>query len=117
MSFSHNKKYEWEIIRGCPASNNIVVGGVSKLFKYFIKENNPKEIFSYCDFNKFDGHGYEELGMKFIGLTTPDMKWVLDNKQVVNRNQNKHKKLKEASLGQIFGAGSKKIPLDKRITS
>ena len=29
-------------------------------------------IFSYCDFNKFDGHGYEAIGMKYIGNTGPD---------------------------------------------
>ena len=41
MSFSWNSHHNaWEIIRGCPGSNNIVVGGVSKLFKHFIKENN-----------------------------------------------------------------------------
>lgn len=107
MSFSKNKKYEWEIIRGCPASNNIVVGGVSKLFKHFVKEYNPKEIFSYCDFNKFDGHGYEQLGMHFIGYTGPDMKYIIKGK-VVNRQPSKYKELKSQVEARIYGAGSKK---------
>ena len=62
MSFSRHKKYGWEIIRGCPGSNNVVVGGVSKLFKHFVRENNPDQVFSYADFNKFDGEGYLALG-------------------------------------------------------
>lgn len=107
MSFSKHKKYEWEIIRGCPGSNNIVVGGVSKLFNHFIKEYNPNQVFSYCDYNKFDGKGYEALGMKFIGYTGPDMKWIIDW-SVVNRKPNKHKELKEKAVAQIWGAGSKK---------
>ena len=76
MSFSKTKynrnlkeDNSWEIIRGCPGSNNIVVGGVSKLFNHFIKEHNPTRVFSYCDFNKFDGKSYNAIGMKFIGYT------------------------------------------------
>lgn len=115
MSFSktkYNKNLKdddsWEIIRGCPGSNNIVVGGVSKLFKHFIEENNPSSIFSYCDFNKFDGRGYEAIGMKFIGYTGPDMKWILPGWKVVERQPQKHQALKELSISQIWGAGSKK---------
>ena len=115
MSFSktkYNKNLKtdgsWEIIRGCPGSNNIVVGGVSKLFKHFIRDYKPKEIFSYCDFNKFDGKSYEKLGMKFIGYTGPDMKWVLPGGLVVNRLPHKHNELKAQARGKIFGAGSKK---------
>ena len=98
----------WEIIRGCPGSNNIVIGGVSKLLKHFIKQQNPKEIFSYCDFNKFDGRGYESIGMKFIGYTGPNKWWVLKNREVVERNPKKYKEYKENSLTQIYGSGSKK---------
>lgn len=115
MSFSktkYNKNLKtnnsWEIIRGCPGSNNIVVGGVSKLFKHFINDYNPDEIFSYCDFNKFNGKSYVELGMEYIGLTSPDMKWILKDETVVNRNPSRHKEYQEISIAQIFGAGSKK---------
>lgn len=107
MSFSKNKKYEWEIIRGCPGSNNIVVGGVSKLFKHFIEDYNPKEIFSYCDFNKFDGKSYEALGMKFIGYTGPDMKYIIKG-NVINRQPSKYKEIKSQIDARIYGAGSKK---------
>lgn len=115
MSFSrckYNKNLhndnEWEIIRGCPGSNNIVVGGVSKLFSHFIKDYHPSKVFSYCDFNKFDGRSYEALGMKFIGYTGPDMKWVMKDGSVVNRSPSKRAELKANSVAQIFGAGSKK---------
>lgn len=83
------------------------MGGVSKLFKHFIKEQNPSSVFSYCDFNKFDGKGYEAIGMKFIGYTGPDKKWVID-KKVVNRNPYHYHELKEQADAIIWGAGSKK---------
>jgi hypothetical protein len=64
MNFSKarfNKKYEYEIIRFCSSAN--VVGGASKLFKYFINHYNPNSVLSYSD-NRW-GHGkvYENLGM------------------------------------------------------
>lgn len=89
---------DWEIIRGCPGSNNIVVGGVSKLFSHFIKDYNPDRIFSYCDFNKFNGKSYESIGMRFIGYTGPDMKWLLKSGEVVNRKPSRHSEYREDSM-------------------
>ena len=115
MSFSktrYNKNLkndnDWEIIRGCPGSNNIVIGGVSKLFTHFIRDYKPDKVFSYCDFNKFNGKSYEAIGMKFIGYTGPDMKWLLKSGEVVTRKPSKHQEYKENSIAQIWGSGSKK---------
>lgn len=115
MSFSktrYNKNLkndnEWEIIRGCPGSNNIVVGGVSKLFKHFIDDVKPNKVFSYCDFNKFDGRGYEAIGMACVGYTGPNKWWILKNGTVVNRNPSKYKYYKDNAVGIIWGSGSKK---------
>ena len=84
---------EWEIIRGCPGSNNIVIGGVSKLFKHFVTDYTPSKVFSYCDFNKFGGNSYLALGMSFIGYTGPN-KWWLINGTAIERNPKKYKELK-----------------------
>lgn len=118
MSFSktrYNRNLKtddsWEIIRGCPGSNNIVVGGVSKLLQHFIKENNPASIFSYCDFNKFNGASYEKAGMAFEGFTGPDMTWWIGDKRV-SRQPKKHAELKQQATCRIFGSGSKKYRLD-----
>lgn len=120
MSFSKSKynknlngNNEWEIIRGCPGSNNIVIGGVSKLFKHFIKDYNPSKIFSYCDFNKFNGVSYEKLGMSFIGYTGPDLHYFMGY-NVVKRNPSKYQFNKENCLGKIWGAGSKKYVWDNK---
>ena len=110
MSFSKRKKgldTDWEIIRGCPGSNNIVIGGVSKLFKHFVKDYNPTSIFSYCDFNKFNGKSYEELGMKFIGSTGPDLTYIIKGK-CFKRQYSNYKNIKDKIDYRIWGAGSKK---------
>ena len=118
MSFSKTKynrnlkdNNSWEIIRGCPGGNNLVVGGVSKLLSYFIKQHNPSQVFSYCDFNKFDGRGYEKAGMKFIGYTGPDMWWIINNERVM-RSPSKHKEYKNKATCKIYGSGSKKYILE-----
>lgn len=110
MSFSKRKKgldTDWEIIRGCPGSNNIVIGGVSKLFKHFVKDYNPTSVFSYCDFNKFNGKSYEELGMKFIGSTGPDLTYIIKGK-CFKRQYSNYKNIKDKVDYRIWGAGSKK---------
>ena len=114
MSFSkthYNRNLKgdnsWEIIRGCPGSNNIVVGGVSKLFSHFVREYDPDEVFSYCDFNKFDGKSYEAIGMKFVGYTGPDKTYLIDG-VAYKRNPSKYKEYKEKAEAVIWGAGSKK---------
>jgi len=114
MSFSKHSKYEWEIIRGCPGSNNVVVGGISKLFNHFIKEHNPNSVFSYCDFNKFDGIGYERLGMKYIGLTSPDKTYIINNIGV-KRNPSRAKEYDKIAQGVIWGSGSKKYLWTKTV--
>ena len=116
MSFSKTKwnrnlksENSWEIIRGCPASNNQILGGVSKLFAHFVKEYDPDSVFSYCDFNKFDGRGYKEIGMEFIGFTGPDKFYVMQDGSKQMRNPHKRKELRENCNFIVFGAGSKKF--------
>lgn len=117
MSFSRTKynrnlknDNEWEIIRGCPGSNNIVVGGVSKLFNHFVRDYKPAKVFSYCDFNKFDGRSYEAIGMTCTGYTGPNKWWVIGDK-LVPRNPSKYAEYKAISDGTLWGAGSKKYEI------
>lgn len=115
-----DKNYEWEWIRGCPASNNSVIGGTSKLFKYFVKKFNPNSVVCYADFNKFNGQGYKECGFKEVGLTSPDKFYVENNKSMkrLGRNPSKYqeyKKLVEQNkLYVLYGAGNLKFAWEKK---
>ena len=71
----YNKHYEWELLRLCTKSEYKVVGGAEKLFKYFIKQYNPKSIISYCDNSKFSGNVYLKLGMKLKTFGQPSKHW------------------------------------------
>ena len=110
----YDKQYEWEWIRGCPASNNNVVGGTSKLFKYFIRKYNPKSVVCYADFNKFDGKGYKECGFKFDKITAPDKFYYdIKNSIRINRSPNKYqeykKKVENKEFLLLYGAGNLKF--------
>jgi len=69
---------EWELIRFCNELNINVVGGASKLFKYFIKKYMPITIKSYSDNRWFDGKLYDNLGFNYIHDSNPNY-WYVKN--------------------------------------
>ena len=71
-----DKKYKWEIIRFASKSNFTIIGGASKLLKYFIKIYNPKSIVTYSDRRFGDGDVYEKIGFNFIKSTHPSYYYV-----------------------------------------
>ena len=87
MSFSKERKSlgrihkegNWELIRFCNKLDTIVIGGASRLLKYFINNFDPIKITSFCDrrwapFTDF----YKKLGFNFVGNTPPNY-WYYHN--------------------------------------
>ena len=60
-----------ELIRFCHRKNYHVSGGLSKLLKYFQAHEHPEDIFTSVDREWSDGSGYEHIGFKKIGETSP----------------------------------------------
>lgn len=67
---------EYELTRFCNKLNTNVVGGASKLLKYFIKEYNPKKLVSFSDRAHTSGKLYEILGFKQVSISEPGYVWV-----------------------------------------
>jgi len=65
-----HKEDEYEMYRYC--SENLIIGGASKLIKYFIKTYNPKKIISYADRRWSIGDIYKKLGFSFESNTPPN---------------------------------------------
>ena len=59
-----NSSDEWELYRYCCKSGVQVVGGASKLFKYFINNYHPKNVISFSSNDISDGSLYKVLGFK-----------------------------------------------------
>lgn len=64
----------YELIRYCSDINYNVVGGMSKLLSYFIKNYNPNVIITYADRRYSSRHKnvYKNVGFEYIGESTPN---------------------------------------------
>lgn len=61
--------YEW--VRYAGLSDYRITGGMGKLLKCFVRDQNPQEIMSYSDIGWGKGDAYEKLGFTLIGKTDP----------------------------------------------
>jgi len=66
------KENTYELNRFCSDYNYNVVGIASKLFKYFTKNYNPTEIYSYADRRWNTGESYKNLGFKLDSISKPN---------------------------------------------
>lgn len=76
MTFSKSnlsrKILGWEINRFCSLLDYNIVGGASKLFKYFVRNYNPVSVISYADRRWSDGDLYCQLGFTFSHNSPPN---------------------------------------------
>lgn len=99
-------KYEWEILRECSKLGYCVVGGKEKLWKYFVKNYNPKSVISYCDFSKFTGDSYLKLGFKKERLNKPGFVWWENNtNRIFWRNPYQNQEIKKKGYYKIWDCG------------
>lgn len=90
-----NKNYEWELSRLATKRGFEVVGGASKLLKYFERNYNPKNLISYADRAKMTGNIYGILGFTFQRFSDPNYVWVKGKDVLTRYATQKHKLLKE----------------------
>ncbi len=86
-----NKNYEYELIRY--ATSKHVIGGASKLLKYFERKFNPKSIITYADRRFSQGNMYYKLGFNYLNLA-PANYWWINSTNLYNRYQTQKHKLK-----------------------
>jgi hypothetical protein len=92
--FEGRKKMEdggWNLSRFCNKLDTNVIGGASKLLKYFINKYNPSRIVSYADRDWSIGDLYYKLGFEKINDSLPDYKYLVDNKRIHKSNFKKSK--------------------------
>jgi hypothetical protein len=72
------KDTEWELNRFCNLIGIRVVGGASKLLKFFIEKYKPNKIVSYSDIRIFGGEMYKSLGFEFVSKSKPNYWYVIN---------------------------------------
>ena len=75
-----SKHHEFELLRYAPKLGHTVVGGPSKLFKFFVNLMSPKNVVTYADRSLFNGNMYAHLGFKFQHYSSPNYKYFHNNK-------------------------------------
>lgn len=76
-----SKNGSYELLRFSNKQNVTVIGGASKLFKHFIKLNNPNEVISYADRRWSIGNLYEQLNFKFSHESEPNYFYIIGNER------------------------------------
>jgi hypothetical protein len=84
----NNTVDEYELIRFCNKKNITVVGGFSKLLKFFVKTFNPKKIETYADI-RWSGLNpentvYYKNGFTYVHQTPPNY-WYIKNNCYLHR--------------------------------
>jgi hypothetical protein len=84
---------EWNISRFCSNLNSSVIGGASKLLRYFIKKYKPSRLISYSDRDWSVGDLYFNLKFNKLYETKPDYKYIFKGVRV-NKSRFRKSKLK-----------------------
>lgn len=90
---------DYELLRFCTVSGKTVVGGASKMFRYFLNKYHPNKVVSYCDLSKFNGSLYTALGFTLLKNNIPSIHWM-------NPNTNQHitdNLLRKNGYDRLFG--------------
>ena len=107
-----SKENSYELLRFCNELNTTVIGGPSKLFKYFIKNYKPHEIITYADRSYSNGNLYYNLGFNFIKNTVPNYYYIIDN---IRKNRFNYRKNILVKSGEISSKTERQIMIDKKI--
>ena len=91
MCFINKGNGCWELSRFCNIINKNIIGGASKLLKYFINRYNPNEIISFSDNSIYNGGLYEKLGFLYNNDCDINYKWVVNKKREHKSNFRKSK--------------------------
>lgn len=102
MSFGKNRFNDGiELHRMASVLNTTVVGGSSKILKYYIEKYNVNKIHTYCDFSHSDGSGYKNIGFILKGITQPNYYWT-DGNQIISRYKTRHTTNLKKIVGDIY---------------
>jgi hypothetical protein len=119
---NRNKEKHYELTRYCNKINTNVIGGASKLLKYFINIYEPISIETYSDNLISDGNLYKKIGFKYSHTSKPGYWYLIDGirehrfnwrkqkliKLGYDKNKTEEEIMNELGFYRIYNAGNKK---------
>ncbi|MCK9445784.1 hypothetical protein M0Q50_02700 [bacterium] len=120
-----NKNNNYELTRFCNKLNTNIVGGASRLLKYFRNNFEYDDIISYADRSHSNGNLYDKLGFEFVHKTQPNYHYVIDDKRFhrfnfrkselikdgFDPNKSEHEIMLERKIYRIYNSGNIKYIL------
>lgn len=103
---------QYELLRYSTKLDTSVIGGASKLFKYFVDNYSPKEIISYCDLRFSVGNLYEKLGFTVDHISQPNYYYIIGNNR---KNRFRFRKSKLVKNGYDSEKSEHEIMLERKI--
>lgn len=91
----YNKKIEFELLRYVNMIDHSIVGGASKLFKYFVKKFQANSVISYSDKSFNTGMLYQTLGFKWLHTSPPAYHYTKNYSFIESRIKFQKHKLKK----------------------
>ena len=115
------------MLRFCNKLSTNVVGGASRIFKYFINNYKPNEVISYADRSWSIGNLYEKLGFNLVSNTQPNYYYIVDGvrryrfnfrkdklvREGFDSNKTEHEIMLERKIFRIYDSGSLKYVYKK----
>lgn len=98
---SRFKINEMELLRYSCKLNTTIIGGFSKILKYYIQKYKPTTLITYCDLRYFTGDGYCKNGFHFIHQTKPNY-FYFKNSSLILESRIKYQKHKLSTLLSKF---------------
>jgi hypothetical protein len=119
---SNRKENYYELTRFCNKINTNVVGGASKILKYFIQNHSPMSVETYSDNSISNGALYQTLEFTYQHTSNPGYWYVIDGIRSHRFNWRKQKLVKlgfdpnkteeeimsELGYYRVYNAGNKK---------
>jgi hypothetical protein len=117
-----NENGVWELTRFSNKIGISVIGGASKLFKYFLSKWNPLRVETYSDNLISDGKLYNRLGFTNIHTSKPGYWYLIDGvrehrfnwrksklvKKGYDSNKTEEEIMNELGYYRIYNGGNKK---------
>ena len=93
-----DEKNQWELVRFCNKQHYQVIGGASKLLKYFIENYNPTTIISFSSNDISNGNLYKKLGFNMFSKLKGSY-WYIDPNNFKRYHRFKFRKSELVKMG------------------
>jgi ssDNA-binding Zn-finger/Zn-ribbon topoisomerase 1 len=87
--YTENTSKKWTLTRTSFTAGYQIIGGISRMFRFFVKINNPDEVVDYTDRRLFVASGHYQMGFNQECITPPTNS-LTNGKELFSRRHYRH---------------------------